>query len=85
MKLERERMEASNWASSGNFAIGFEHADVQPRAPSGGSFLGLFHSRDVVFRGCSKWTINNPWWFLGMLQKEPGPSWGSRRWLIGSG
>jgi len=63
---------------------GFEHADVQPRAPSGGSFLGLLHSRDVVFRGYSKWTINNPWRLLGMLQKEPGPSWGSWRWLIGS-
>jgi len=69
----------------GNFAIGFEHANVQTRATSGGSFLGLLHSRDVVFRGDSKWAINNPWRFLGMLQKEPAPSWGSWQWLIGSG
>ena len=34
-----------------NFAVGFEHADVQTRATSCGCFLGLLHSRDVVFRG----------------------------------
>jgi len=67
-----------------NFAVGFEHADVQTRATSWGSFLGLLHSRDVVFSGDSKWAINNPGRFLGMLQKELGPSWGSWWWLIGT-
>jgi len=37
----------------------------------------------VVFRGDSKWAINNPGRLLGMLQKELGSARGSWWWLIG--
>jgi len=77
-------MEASSWASSGTLLLDLNMPTCRPERPPVVASLDFFIA-EMWSSVDSKWAINNPKWFLSMLQEELGPSWGSWWWLIGAG